>query len=307
MDEVRRQSKKLVDHFNLDKQQPGVGDPPIFWTTKVEVSKLEQGQHILAKDGFPRTTISPDDLVTWSDLLGCQFAKGPKAADRKVTPKGWKDSLVLLYEILLCHYGLNSQRTSSVEEFYPTPGKQQQMKRSRGAPERLREAPERLREAPETLREAPLNSAPKPRKAKKANSDVAQMFNFAAISSEEEEVFTQDKRRRLGLDSKSKGSDVISSNPECGEVVPVLRDWGKYNLFDSLSDFSFGCRLMILKCSSEEMKLMLSDSEFSIEASLSQRCRNYIPFLKPGSIVKILITFGGIHDLTIVSIVGMII
>ena len=363
---MRHQVKILVDFYNPSKQGLGAGSAPRFWTEKTDVANLTQGQQILDKVGFESPQISPNDLVQWCDLENCVIAKGPKAENRRVT-KGWKDSLIIIYEILLSHLQLNSEDhwNSDVELVSPSPKKPRVV-------ERLREV--RILDQPLDLECGQQTSSVA---TKRAAPSVARMFNFCNPSSDEEETFTQDKEKRYGLvvdrrgnqqtapsksttGTKSTASSKLTAPSSCkssafskstapssckstvssmstgsskstapaskstetvssrsttsaakelfekeGGLQPILSEWFKYRLFDedTLSDYSHGCKLQVVDISSsdEGFVIKLHDTEFEIEARLNPRCKTHIPFLKRGSIIKVLITHGGVNNLSIVS------
>ena len=77
VDEVRLQTRIIVDHFNIGKQNLGTADPPTFWVKKAEVRRLTHGKQILMKANYRDSRVAPQDLVSWSSLLHCTISKGP--------------------------------------------------------------------------------------------------------------------------------------------------------------------------------------------------------------------------------------
>jgi len=106
VDKVRSESKVLLDHFLVKGQALGTGNAP-FWTRRVVVESLTESRSILSKHGYHRSKVCLQDLVPWASMAKQPWAKGPKKDHLKLE-MGWKQHLVVVYEVLLSHLGISS-------------------------------------------------------------------------------------------------------------------------------------------------------------------------------------------------------
>ena len=88
------------------------------------------------------------------------------------------------------------------------------------------------------------------------------------------------------------------------QVCPVLSDWCKVELLETLSDFAKGATLQVIRVevAGDEVRVILHDGQFVLEATLNSSYRSMIPYLKPNCLVKLLLTSGGVQNLHIVGL-----
>ena len=110
-----------------------------------------------------------------------------------------------------------------------------------------------------------------------------------------------------GGDQLGDGHEDVGCEEDQGTVRPILNQWVKYSLFESLSDFDHGCKLFVCHIKKQDGSyiIQLHDSEVKIDATLAPRCQSHVPFLKSGCVVRIMSTHGGPDDLTVVSYVDL--
>ena len=118
-------------------QSLGHGSAP-FWKKRVTVASLSESKNILAKHGFQRSKVSLQELVPWESLANQPWSKGPALKELLLLPMGWKQYLVVVYEVLLHHLSINSEchatkRNSSLEFISPTPKKKKPVEQLRRA------------------------------------------------------------------------------------------------------------------------------------------------------------------------------
>ena len=305
VDKVRRESKVVLDHFLVHGQAIGTGRAP-FWNRKVDVQSLPGiSKKILGKHGFKRSTICLEDIVNWEALWKQPWAKGPSKEHLKIG-MGWKNFLIVVFELLLSLIGVNSEthstkRLSSLDFVSPTP-----LKKLKPV-ERMREVAE---VEVEKLAEDEGGRMVKRQRAPAAPAISKEIF-FRSDSEEEEDIFTSpvaSSTPALELQLSGVFTQPCTTSFNSGEVMmkPVLEDWLKFgDLFDTLTDWaSSSCHLQVVKIDLDPNGIplvLLHDSESTVQARFHPRYTTDLKFLRPGSILNVKKTSGSSDGLVIVS------
>ena len=306
VDKVRKESKVLLDHFLAKGQTPGTGNAP-FWTRKVVVESLSESRTVLSKNGYRRSKVCLEDLVPWQALVRQPWAKGPPR-DQLNLDMGWKQYLVVVYEVLLQHLGLSSsshysKRNSSLDFVSPSTLHQ--------PVEKLRQEPfERviLKRKRTNPPKAPLNKA-----LRFSDSDSDEIFtqtNVSGPSCVSASRFAQDLPAQGIFTQPLDQPDLVDRHlpPATSEIklVPVLSDWEKFgDMFNTLSEWKSDCLLQVLQVpmGTNGSKFLLHDSETSVLASFNAKyTTSDLKFLSPGAIIQVWSSSGCYDGLVIVSL-----
>lgn len=328
VDQVRKQSKKVLDHFLGKGQGTGHGTAP-FWSKRVPVNSLGESKLILTKAGFHRSKLSLEDLVPWASLANQPWAKGPKKEALKLS-LGWKQHLVIVYEVLLCHLGIASEchstkRNSSLDFMSPTPKKVKPIERLRRDGEMVeKDVSFEVHEGRDQFQIGTMNK--KELRFLSQSSDDGLNLVFTQPSPDlytqpRSEVLTgpgflsPEELQSVGVYTQpgngTTSSTAVPGNPSSGlRVVPVLRDWEQFgDLFDSLAQWSPKCRLQLVRIEEDKpstnssgIKLVLHDSDICFSASLVSKYKTDVKFLTPGSVLELHASSGSFKQLVIVSL-----
>ena len=242
----------------------------------------------------------------------CHFGKSvsPPPTSKevlKLRKLGWKQHLVLIYEVLLCHFNLPSEefskkRKSSLDFVSPTPiVKKKPIEHLRRQEDErpLEVSFEALSPSPNQSRGGPVNVAllfP----SQSSEDTSLNMIEPAADLSLEDGVFTQ--------------ADTVETEVVYRDAIflkPVLREWEQYgDMFSTLSEWSPSCQLQVVReepaGSTGLPKFLLHDSDTCVFASLNAKYRNDTKFLSSGAVIQILAASGNFLRLVIVSIVVIV-